>query len=136
MPRKYPGTYPSNWEEISKAVKDEAGWKCVRCGHPHDRESGHVLTVHHLDGHKDNCAWFNLVALCQKCHLRIQAKVIMEREWMFEHSTWFLPYVAAYYGVRKGIIQPTMDYFESLRIAPREMILGRLDDLLTAGVSA
>ena len=96
MPRKSTGAYPLNWAEISRAVKDEAEWKCVRCGHPHDRESGHVLTVHHLDGHKDNCAWYNLAALCQKCHLRIQAKVIMEREWMFEHSTWFLPYVAAY----------------------------------------
>ena len=38
--------------------------------------SGHVLTVHHLDGDKANCTIGNLVALCQKCHLRIQAAYV------------------------------------------------------------
>jgi hypothetical protein len=94
-----------------------------------------MLTVHHLDLNPANCAWWNIPALCQKCHLRIQAKVIMEREWMFEHSTWFLPYVAAYYGARNGIIQPTQDYYESLQIAPREIVMSRLEELLVAGVS-
>ena len=92
------GEYPPDWHEIARRIKEEAGWKCVRCGHENDRPSGHVLTVHHLNGRKDDVEWFNLVALCQKCHLRIQGKVVMERPWVFEHSTWFWPYVAGHYA--------------------------------------
>ena len=76
MPRHSTGEYPRNWGEIADAIKNFADWKCVRCGHPHDIESGH-MTVHHLDLNKSNCAWWNLAALCQKCHLTIQAKVVM-----------------------------------------------------------
>lgn len=57
-----------------------------------------ILTVHHLDGNKGNCRWWNLVALCQRCHLQIQGKVRMERRWLHEHSEWFKPYVAGYYA--------------------------------------
>lgn len=32
-----------------------------------------MLTVHHLDGNKGNCEKWNLAALCQICHLFIQA---------------------------------------------------------------
>lgn len=74
------GAYPSNWKDIAKACKDAAGWRCVRCGHEHDRATGHVLTVHHLDMNPANCEWWNLAALCQKCHLSVQARVIMERD--------------------------------------------------------
>lgn len=57
-----------------------------------------ILTVHHLDGDKRNCRWWNLAALCQRCHLRIQGRVRMERVWPWEHSEWFKPYVAGYYA--------------------------------------
>jgi hypothetical protein len=57
-----------------------------------------ILTVHHLDGHKANCRWWNLVALCQRCHLQVQGKVQMARVWPWEHSDWFKPYVAGYYA--------------------------------------
>jgi hypothetical protein len=57
-----------------------------------------ILTVHHLDGNKGNCRWWNLVALCQRCHLTVQGKVKMERRWLHEHSEWFKPYVAGYYA--------------------------------------
>lgn len=84
--------YPPDWQAIAKRVKDAAGWKCVRCHHPHDVESGHVLTVHHLDGDKSNCEWWNLAALCQRCHLHIQAKVNMQQGFLFEHSEWMRPF--------------------------------------------
>lgn len=58
-----------------------------------------ILTVHHLDGNKANCRWWNLAALCQRCHLTIQGKVRMERVWPWEHSDWFKPYVAGYYAL-------------------------------------
>jgi 5-methylcytosine-specific restriction endonuclease McrA len=67
------GEYPVNWPEIATAVKAAANWHCEHCGHPDDVATGHVLTVHHLDGDPANCNWRNLVALCQRCHLSIQA---------------------------------------------------------------
>ena len=90
--------YPGDWKAIADRCKDAARRRCIRCDHPHDVESWHVLTVHHLDGDKANCRWWNLAALCQRCHLHIQAKVKMERVWMFDHSEWFVPYVAGYYA--------------------------------------
>jgi hypothetical protein len=57
-----------------------------------------ILTVHHLDGDKANCRWWNLAALCQRCHLTIQGRVVMARVWPWEHSEWFRPYVAGYYA--------------------------------------
>jgi hypothetical protein len=98
MTRKSTSDYPSNWKEIAHQVKESAGWKCVRCGHDHDVETGHVLTVHHLDLDPQNCEWWNIVPLCQRCHLHIQAVVRMEQHYMFEHSAWFKPYVAGYFA--------------------------------------
>jgi len=66
--------YPENWREIAKAIKDRAGWHCEHCDHEHDPLHGYTLTVHHLDGDKANCDYSNLVALCQRCHLMIQAR--------------------------------------------------------------
>jgi hypothetical protein len=95
------GTYPPDWPEIAQAVKDAAGWRCVRCAHPHDIAAGYMLTVHHLDLDKSNCRWWNTVALCQRCHLRIQGKVDMDRPWvMADHTEWFRPYVAGAYALK------------------------------------
>lgn len=92
------GPYPANWKAIATACKDMADWRCIRCGHPHEPPAGFSLTVHHLDMNPANCVWWNLAALCQKCHLQIQNKVIMERPYFFTHSEWFKPYVAGYYA--------------------------------------
>jgi len=40
--RNIRGQYPHDWPEIARAVKDAAGWRCVRCGHPHERPGVHV----------------------------------------------------------------------------------------------
>lgn len=135
MKRKSPkdSKYPDNWNGIAKAVKDTAGWKCVRCGHVHDPKAGYTLTVHHLDIDPSNCAWWNIPALCQRCHLSIQSKVIMERPYMFPHSDWFKPYVAAYYAAQNGLIENTKDYYRSLEIAPIEKIMKHLEDYLGLG---
>jgi len=58
--------------------------------------------VHHFDGDKSNCRWWNLMALCNSCHLTIQALVIPERPWLFEHSEWMRPYAAGYYAFAFG----------------------------------
>lgn len=57
-----------------------------------------VLTVHHLTGQKADCRWWNLAALCQRCHLQIQGRVRMEQVYPHEHSEWFKPYAAGYYA--------------------------------------
>lgn len=57
-----------------------------------------ILTVHHLNGAKWDLRWWNLVSLCQRCHLQIQAKVVMERVYPFEHTEWFKPYAAGWYA--------------------------------------
>lgn len=57
-----------------------------------------IGTVHHFDGNKSNCEWWNLLALCQRCHLTIQGKVDPQQPYMFEHSDWLKPYVAAFYA--------------------------------------
>jgi hypothetical protein len=78
-----------------------------------------ILTVHHLDGDKANCRWWNLLALCQRCHLIIQGRVKPAQIYVFEHSEWFKPYAAGYYA---------LTYLgEDLT---REQTMERLDELL------
>lgn len=91
--------YPENWREIARAVKERHDWKCERCGHVNELESGHVLTVHHLDGEKSNCADWNLAALCQRCHLTIQGRIKMEQGFfpeILDVSPWFEPHLKGY----------------------------------------
>ena len=101
--RRSTSNYPANWKQIAQAVKDAAGWACVRCQHQHDPAAGYTLTVHHADLSPANCEWWNLLPLCQRCHLHIQSKVVLERVWAFEHSSWFRPYVAGYYAKAHGL---------------------------------
>jgi 5-methylcytosine-specific restriction endonuclease McrA len=90
--------YAENWRWLSKQTISDAGNKCELCFAPNgeliyrDPDSGHpwdlaenlqnheyknkkltriVLTVHHIDGIKKNNSKQNLIALCQKCHLRL-----------------------------------------------------------------
>jgi DNA-directed RNA polymerase subunit RPC12/RpoP len=132
------GTYPPDWPAIAERVKSKAGYRCIRCGHPAERPSARVacdygcrhredgkqriLTVHHLDGDKGNCAWWNLLALCQVCHLYIQARVIPERPWLFDHSIWFRPYVAGFYA----------SYYGGLAVT-REEVMADMDRYLALG---
>lgn len=71
-------------EDAGETIDIEALWR--------------VLTVHHLDEDKLNCRWWNLVALCQRCHLRMQRAVVMDRVYHYEHSEWFRPYAAGFYA--------------------------------------
>lgn len=99
--RRGTGTYTADWREIARATKDAANWACIRCGHPHDAKAGRTLTVHHLDMNKGNNHWWNLLALCQACHLSIQARVDLARPWVLQpHSEWFRVFVAGWYAWR------------------------------------
>lgn len=108
MPCNY-SEYPSNWKWISKQTIKDAGNKCELCYAPNGekifrfKEDKYpwrlaseadlstlkemklkiikvVLTVHHIDGDKENTSKQNLIALCQKDHLRLDlAKHMMNR---------------------------------------------------------
>lgn len=92
--------YPAHWDLIADAVKKAAGYTCVRCRHVHEVPTGYVLTVHHLDMNKANVTPYNLVALCQRCHLNVQGRVDFEQPYMGEHSVWLAPYVRYYEKAR------------------------------------
>ena len=70
--------YPADWEAISKRIRARAGGRCEWCNAENGRAhpvtgSLVVLTVAHLDHEPANCDERNLVALCQRCHLRYDA---------------------------------------------------------------
>lgn len=169
--------YPVAWHNlgggrgVKHLVREAAGNRCVRCGHPYEKGAGEwspcdercvhgppyrngrgdghwwydgqcpsvgqlfraqpnlvveaqwrILTVHHLllgpEGKRD-LRWWNLVALCQRDHLIIQRKVLMERPWITEHSEWFKPYAAGFYAWK----------YEGVELT-REETMARLDELL------
>jgi hypothetical protein len=72
--------YPPNWSELAEAAKEAAGWCCARCGTAHgtlavssrNRLYRVVLAACHLDHDPENPAP-RLTALCQVCHLRLDA---------------------------------------------------------------
>lgn len=119
------GATPGQWSrcdahcthgEPIRVVKDEIGPGRIRVW----REAQwRVLTVHHLNGVKHDCRWWNLVSLCQRCHLVIQSKVYMDRPWTREHSEWFKPYAAGYYAWR--FLEQDLN---------REEVMERLEELL------
>jgi 5-methylcytosine-specific restriction endonuclease McrA len=173
--------YPVQWDHthwiddekydaIKHQVRELAGHRCVRCGHPYrvgqtspawspcdeycthagpwrttapdgvpstlvletaDGATGmveagwiieaswRVLTVHHLSGVKYDCRWWNLVALCQRCHLSVQSRVVMDRVYPLEHTDWMKPYAAGWYA----------DQYLGEDLT-REETMERLDELL------
>lgn len=155
---RYHGDGPLLEPPIKDLIREQAGHRCLRCGHPYHKGGGkwspcdehcthggptrsirvpgvtderiargfalieaewRILTVHHLDEDKANCRWWNLAALCQRCHLRMQRAVVMGRPYHYEHSEWFKPYAAGFYAWK---------YLgEDLA---REEAMARLDELL------
>ena len=75
MPINYKD-YPSNWEWIRNCILARAGGKCELCGALNRGRhwktgSQVVLTVAHIDQDVNNNKRYNLLALCQRCHLKI-----------------------------------------------------------------
>jgi len=70
--------YPPDWKYIAWKVKDRAGWKCAACGVPNGPVPN-VLTVHHIDFNPQNTSASNLIALCQRCHLKVQGMMTQPR---------------------------------------------------------
>lgn len=93
--------YPADWPAISLRIRERAGGRCEcfgDCGRDHDEEacaesvpyvearceaqngrphpvtgSKVVLTVAHLNHTPEDCRDVNLLAMCQRCHLKYDA---------------------------------------------------------------
>lgn len=115
--RRFTGIYNPNGKQARRAARERVGNRCIRCQSP--SVPGRILTVHHFDGNKANDQWWNLLPLCQVCHLQVQAKVDPEVPWFLEHSDWLKPYVAGFYAHK----------YEGRTIAMDEA-LKRMDELL------
>lgn len=115
--RRFLNTYNDDGREQRRLARERAGNKCIRCGSP--SVPGRILTTHHFNGDKSNDSWWNLLALCQVCHLQIQGKVDPEIPWMFEHSAWLKPFVAGFYAHKYLGLDLT-----------REEVEARLEELL------
>jgi hypothetical protein len=105
MPCDY-STYHPEWKRISRGVIKAAGNRCALCYAPNgveivrsslgglypwtlykdgpllasERKVPVVLTVHHINGNKKDNSKNNLIALCQRCHLKLDmAKHVANR---------------------------------------------------------
>lgn len=68
-----------------------------------------MLTVHHFTGDKGCNEPWNLMALCQRCHLSVQARVDPETPLLMEPADWARPYIAGFYESGRGMPGPTYD---------------------------
>lgn len=125
------GKYPVNWLGIANRVKESAGWRCECCGHPRKKRNAkdacgdfcvhpndgkkRALTVHHLDMRPENCEWWNLVALCNVCHMRVQGRVDWTQMSLSDSSAAWGDALPQWLSVRrKGFLETVQD-----RDAPR-----------------
>ncbi|SHF96869.1 hypothetical protein SAMN05444008_11535 [Cnuella takakiae] len=74
MPIDYKNYHPK-WSLISRMIRvyrahNRCEWCGARNGHPHPGTGSRViLTVAHIDRNRENNRFWNLAALCQRCHL-------------------------------------------------------------------
>jgi len=115
--RRFVNNYNDDGKEKREEARRSVGFKCIRCGSP--SVPGRILTTHHFDGDKANDAWWNLLPLCQVCHLTIQGRVDPHTPWFLEHSEWLKPYVAGFYAMK----------YEGRNITRKEAAK-RMDELL------
>lgn len=65
-------SYPvefSRWLKEKIRIRDNR--TCQMCGKSQEEE-GRSLSVHHIDGNKDNCEEYNLIALCNTCNQKVE----------------------------------------------------------------
>lgn len=115
--RRFTNDYNPDGAAKRRAAREAVGNRCIRCGSP--SVPGRILTTHHFDGNKANDAWWNLLPLCQVCHLSFQGRVDPEIAYFLEHAGWLQPYVAGFYAKK----------YEGRDIT-REEAEQRLDELL------
>ena len=68
-PANIPASYPSFWQEISRAYRRLKDYTCEQCG-VRLQDNPECLDVHHKDYDKQNVLSSNLICLCKCCHAR------------------------------------------------------------------
>jgi len=115
--RNFRNDYKPDGKKKREEARASVGHKCIRC--KSSSVPGKILTVHHFDGDKANDECWNLLPLCQVCHLQVQVKVDPAIPFFLEHTEWLKPYVAGFYAWK----------YEGRKIT-REEAESRLDELL------
>lgn len=60
--------YPPEFTQtLRKSIRERDNYTCQDCG-AHQDQLSRKLSVHHIDGGKDNSDPSNLISLCQSCH--------------------------------------------------------------------
>ncbi len=59
--------YSSDWTEVSRRIRRDAGYKCKSC-RVDLTDAKRLLHVHHINGEKSDNAAGNLIVLCADCH--------------------------------------------------------------------
>ena len=77
--------YPAFWKIIRAKIIARAEGRCELCGaenyKPHWKTGSRVvLTIAHIDQDINNNEDWNLLALCQRCHLRIDAPYKIKKQ--------------------------------------------------------
>ena len=136
------GKYPLNWLGVANKVKENAGWRCECCRHPRKKRNAkdacdalcvhpadgkkRSLAVHHLDMRPENCEWWNLVALCDSCHMRVQGRLDWAQMSMSDASAAWGESLPRWLAVRrKGFLETRQDR----AIAPRGSLRAAASDI-------
>lgn len=73
--RKY-SDYPEEWYtgEIQEYIRNRDFHRCQypNCNYSDLDENNYTLDVHHINGDKQNCKYYNLISLCNKHHGKIE----------------------------------------------------------------
>jgi 5-methylcytosine-specific restriction endonuclease McrA len=70
--------YPKNWKMIRQEIIWRSNDRCELCNAenymPHWKTNSKVvLTVHHINFNPQDNRMCNLIALCQRCHIKLDA---------------------------------------------------------------
>ena len=143
------GKYPANWLGVTNKVKENAGWRCECCRHPRKKRNAkdacdalcvhpadgkkRALAVHHLDMRPENCEWWNLVALCDSCHMRVQGRVDWAQMSLSDSNPAWGESLPRWLAVRrKGFLETLQDR----DISPRGSLRAAASDIRPAAQTA
>jgi DNA-directed RNA polymerase subunit RPC12/RpoP len=76
-------------KELKNKIRNRDKYKCQLCSKTQQKElkvNNRKLSIHHIDYNKDNCRKNNLIALCNKCNL----KVNYNRDYWYAYFTYIL----------------------------------------------
>ena len=100
--RRGTSDYPPRWSRVSRWIRGRAAWRCELCG-VRNGPAPNVLTVHHLDRNKWNLLPWNLAALCQRYHHRVQWTVdFCQANLTGIYPQWLRAHVKAYNAWAQG----------------------------------